>query len=102
MICFINGYIYIIIIIVDYSRYGYLYLIKKKNKFKSFERFKEFGNEVKKQTRKISKYFDWMEVVNTLAKYFNKLTPAPTRLCECWYYKLRLRNEVEKQTRKVL
>lgn len=34
----------------DLSRYGYLYLVKYK--FESFEKFKEFGAKVEKQTKK--------------------------------------------------
>ena len=42
-----GGFFYFITFIDDYSRYGYLYLIR--NKSEAFERFKEFRNEVAKQ-----------------------------------------------------
>ena len=44
-----GGFVYFITFIDDYSRYGYLYLMRYK--FKAFERFKEFRNEVEKQLR---------------------------------------------------
>jgi len=50
MICAIGGYIYFITFTDDHSRYDYVYLMKYK--FESFERFKEFRNEVEKQTGK--------------------------------------------------
>ena len=42
-----GGFVYFITFIDDYSRYGYLYLMRYK--LEAFERFKEFGNEVEKQ-----------------------------------------------------
>ena len=42
-----GGFVYFITFIDDYSRYGYLYLMRYK--FEAFEKFKEFGNEVEKQ-----------------------------------------------------
>ena len=42
-----GGFIYFINFTDDYSRYGYLYLIKYKSK--AFEKFKEIMNEVEKQ-----------------------------------------------------
>ena len=45
-----DGYVYFITFIDDYSRYGYVYLIK--HKLESFEMFKRFWNEVEKQTEK--------------------------------------------------
>ena len=42
-----GGFVYFITFIDDYSRYGYLYLMRYKSK--AFERFKEFKNEVEKQ-----------------------------------------------------
>jgi hypothetical protein len=50
MICAIRGYIYFITFTDDHSRYDYVYLMKYK--FESFERSKEFRNEVEKQTGK--------------------------------------------------
>ena len=45
-----GGYQYFITFINDYSRYGYLYLMKHKDE--SFEKFKTFKNEVQNQLRK--------------------------------------------------
>ena len=45
-----GGYQYFITFIDDYSRYGYLYLMKHKDK--SFEKFKTFKNEVQNQLGK--------------------------------------------------
>ena len=42
-----GGFVYFITFINDYSRYGYLYLMRYKSK--AFEKFKEFRNEVEKQ-----------------------------------------------------
>jgi hypothetical protein len=50
-----GGFFYFITFIDDHSRYGYLYLMKHKSE--SFEKFKEFCNEVEKQTRKCIKVF---------------------------------------------
>ena len=41
-----GGFIYFITFIDDYSRYGYLYLMRYK--YEAFEKFKEFRNEVEK------------------------------------------------------
>ena len=48
-----GGFFYFITFIDDHSRYGYPYLMKHKSE--SFEKFKEFCNEVEKQTRKCIK-----------------------------------------------
>ncbi|KAM1381427.1 hypothetical protein ACFX2I_023028 [Malus domestica] len=45
-----GGFSYYITFIDDHSRFGYVYLMKYKSE--SFERFKEFKNEVEKQTGK--------------------------------------------------
>ena len=45
-----GGYLYFITFIDDYSRYGYVYLMKYKSK--TFEKFKEFRAEVEKQLGK--------------------------------------------------
>ena len=45
-----GGYRYFIIFIDDYSRYGYVYLMKNKSEF--FEKFKEYKNEVENQLDK--------------------------------------------------
>jgi hypothetical protein len=42
-----NGYCYFMTFTKDLSRYGYIYLMKHKSK--TFEKFKEFQNEVEKQ-----------------------------------------------------
>ena len=45
-----GGYDYFITFIDDYSRFGYVYLMKYKSE--AFEKFKEFRNEVEKQLGK--------------------------------------------------
>ena len=45
-----GGYEYFITFIDDYSRYGYVYLMRQKSK--AFEKFKEFKAEVKNQLGK--------------------------------------------------
>ena len=45
-----GGYLYFVSFIDDYSRYGYVYLMKYKSE--TFEKFKEFRAEVKKQLGK--------------------------------------------------
>ena len=45
-----GGFVYFITFIDDYSRYGYLYLMRYKSE--AFEKFKEFRNEVEKQLRR--------------------------------------------------
>ena len=42
-----GGFVYFKTFIDDYSRYGYLYLMRYKSE--AFKRFKEFRNEVEKQ-----------------------------------------------------
>ena len=61
-------YTYFITFTNAHSRYGYVYLIKHKSE--SFERFKKFRNEVEKILKRVSKYFNMIEVVNTWTKYF--------------------------------
>ena len=46
-----GGYEYFITFTDDYSRYGYVYLMKRK--FESFEKFKEFRADVENQLRKL-------------------------------------------------
>ena len=46
----IRGYSYFITFTDDFSRYGYMYLIKYKSK--SFKKFREYKNEVENQTEK--------------------------------------------------
>ena len=45
-----GGYEYFITFIDDYSRFGYVYLMKRKSKV--FEKFKEFRDEVENQLGK--------------------------------------------------
>lgn len=45
-----GGYEYFITFTNDYSRYGYVYLIRRKSE--AFERFKEFMTETEKQLGK--------------------------------------------------
>jgi hypothetical protein len=42
-----NGYCYFVTFNDDLSRYGYIYLMKRKSE--TFEKFKKFQNEVKNQ-----------------------------------------------------
>ncbi|MBJ4058734.1 DDE-type integrase/transposase/recombinase, partial [Salmonella enterica subsp. enterica serovar Goldcoast] len=49
-----GGFQYFITFTDDYSRYGYIYLMR--NKSESFEKFKEFQNEVQNQLGKTIKY----------------------------------------------
>jgi hypothetical protein len=46
-----NGDRYFIMFIDDYSRYGYVYLMRHKSE--SFEKFKEFRTEVENQLNKV-------------------------------------------------
>ena len=54
-----GGYEYFITFTDDYSRFGYVYLMKRK--FETFEKFKEFRAEVKNQLGKRIKVIrsDW-------------------------------------------
>jgi hypothetical protein len=49
-----GGFQYFITFTDDFSRYGYIYLMR--HKFESFEKFKEFQNEVQNQLGKIIKF----------------------------------------------
>jgi hypothetical protein len=49
-----DGFQYFITFTDDFSRYGYIYLMR--HKFESFEKFKEFLNEVQNQLGKIIKF----------------------------------------------
>ena len=42
-----SGYCYVLILTNDLSKYGYVYLMKHKSE--TFEKFKEFQNEVENQ-----------------------------------------------------
>jgi hypothetical protein len=48
--CTINGDRYFIMFTDDYSRYGYVYLMR--HTYESFEKFKEFKTEVENQLNK--------------------------------------------------
>ena len=58
-----GGYSYFVTFTDDFSRYGYVYLMRYKSE--TFEKFKEFKNEVQNQLGKSIKPFDQIEVVNT-------------------------------------
>ena len=58
-----SGFSYFVTFTDDLSRYGYVYLMKHKSE--TFEKFKEFRNEVEKQTGKFINAYDLIEVVNT-------------------------------------
>jgi hypothetical protein len=49
-----GGFQYFITFIDDFSRYGYIYLMRRKSE--SFEKFKEFQNEVQNQLGKTIKF----------------------------------------------
>jgi hypothetical protein len=49
-----GGFQYFITFINDFSRYGYIYLMRHKSE--SFEKFKEFYNEVQNQLGKTIKF----------------------------------------------
>jgi transposase InsO family protein len=49
-----GGFQYFITFTDDFSRYGYIYLMRHKSE--SFEKFKEFQNEVQNQLGKIIKF----------------------------------------------
>ena len=57
-----GGYLYFITFTDDFSRYGYIYLMRHKSE--SFEKFKIFKNEVQNQLGKNIKYLNQIEVVN--------------------------------------
>jgi hypothetical protein len=49
-----GGFQYFIIFTDDFSRYGYIYLMR--HKYESFEKFREFQNEVQNQLGKTIKF----------------------------------------------
>ena len=51
-----GGYRYFLTFIDDFSRYGYIYLIK--HKFETFEKFKEFQSEVENHHNKKINFYD--------------------------------------------
>ena len=58
-----GGFSYFVIFTDDFSRYGYVYLMKYKSE--TFERFKEFKNEVQNQLGKSIKAIRSDRVANT-------------------------------------
>ena len=58
-----GGYEYFVTFVDDYSRFGYVYLMHRKSD--TFDFFREFKTEAKKQTVKALKPFDRIEMVNT-------------------------------------
>ncbi|XP_065633624.1 uncharacterized protein LOC136069244 [Quercus suber] len=58
-----GGYEYFITFTDDYSRYGYVYIMRRK--FEAFEKFKEFRAEVKNQLGKRIKVIRFVVVANT-------------------------------------
>jgi hypothetical protein len=86
-ICIIGGYTYFITFTNDYPRYGYVYLMKHKSEL--FERFKEFRNEVEKQTEKSIKILqldqggEYLSCISRLSKnnrLLSQWTPLRTQL----------------------
>ena len=63
-----GDFLYFIIFIDDFLRYGYMHLMRHKSEI--FKKFKEFRYKVEKQIRKPLRFFDQIEEVNTLAKNF--------------------------------
>jgi hypothetical protein len=57
-----GGFQYFITFIDDFSRYGYVYLMKYKSK--SLEKFKEFQNEVEISMARKLKHYDLIVEVN--------------------------------------
>ena len=57
------GFSYFVTFMDDFSRYGHVYLMKK-HKSETFEKFKEFKNEVQNQLGKSIKAFDRIEGAN--------------------------------------
>ena len=57
-----GSYEYFITFTDDYSRFGYLYLMKRK--FKAFEKFKEFRAEVENQSGKRKRAIQSNQVMN--------------------------------------
>ena len=58
-----NGYLYFVTFTDDLSRYGYIYLMKQKSE--TFERFKEFKNEVENHQNKRINFYDLIVEVST-------------------------------------
>ena len=58
-----SGSFYFITFTNDFSRFGWVYLMRYKSE--AFEKFIEFKNEVEKQSGKVSRLFDQIEEVNT-------------------------------------
>ena len=58
-----NGYLYFVTFADDLSIYGYIYLMKQKSE--TFERFKEFQNEVENHQNKRINFYDLIVEVST-------------------------------------
>ena len=58
-----GGFNYFVTFTDDFSRYGYVYLMR--SKAETFEKFKEFKNEVETNSGKELRPFDRIEVANT-------------------------------------
>ncbi|KAJ9536778.1 hypothetical protein OSB04_un000002 [Centaurea solstitialis] len=81
-----GGYRYFITFTDDFSRYGYVYLMRHKSK--SFEKFREYQNEVQNQLdRKINSHLlsFWGHALETAAHILNR---APTKSVEKTPYEL--------------
>ena len=64
-----GGYSYFITFTDDFSRYGFVYLMKHKSE--AFDKFLEYQSMVEKQTENILKSFDQIEEVNTYPPSFS-------------------------------
>ena len=58
-----GGYEYFITFIDDYSRHGYIYLMRHKSK--AFDKFKEFKAEVENHRAEVSSLYDLIMEANT-------------------------------------
>ena len=58
-----GGFQYFITFTDDFSRFGYMYLMRHKSE--ALKKFKEFKNEVQNHMAKVSKHFDQIEEENT-------------------------------------
>ena len=74
-----GGYLYFIIFTDDFSRYGFLYLMRHKSE--SFENFKEFKNEVQNQLGKNIKILR----SDRDREYFVSVSPSPNSFVPGYY-----------------
>ena len=84
-----GGYHYFLTFTDDFSRYGYIYLMKHKSE--TFEKFKEFQSEVKNHRNKNKSYYNMIAEVIYLSYEFglqlkqceivSLLTPPRTPQC---------------------